>query len=517
LDDVFDLMYPPGRDKRVPVASSSSRDHPPAATAKKRKATTQTRSNKQPRNDPPAPPPPPPPTQRAITTAANASQTAAANAVTVPAAPAVSNAELQILGDLEDEEEEADEILGRARMGRPKKRVEDLSKGWQPSAEDLAPGNPSSPGRFKLWLEQKGLSQRYAYHLHLLLKGTGHDHSILDFLRDRERSALIVQSKGVAPTPYTVLIRSKAVQVAITPMTKEGESWPPMHALSPEDRSFWASQFVIASDASITYTRERASEELEIDLSAARVILATAIANAQNLFNKYSKAHCLLSLYLNFWCLRDDTKGMRMVKSREQCRNTDINYLIVPDIQSDNDWSIFVQKTKTVGLGRKYDPVERKIPTAISDAAHEYERPFVEFGKVLRHYIRNNNRNTALQPPAPFQYKNVVFGEGQSKFLTAAARALKIIGERQSFINTNRRLWDNYYYEHSRTVLWPLVVQWSFHTAAASRESYMRGDSRLGCGCADNPNRPQALTQQRTQQLQQQQQTVAAMPAATHH
>ena len=419
-----------------------------------------------------------------------------------------------ITGDDEDEDEEAAQILGRVRMGRPPKNAEDKSKGWTPTEEDLAV--PSSPGNFKVWLEAQKMSTRYAYHLHLLLRGTGHDHSILDFLRDKERSSLIVQSKGTAPTPYTVLIRSKAIQVAITPQTPQ--PWAPLAGLSADDRTFWASQFTLASDAAITYTKERASEDLVIDLSAARVILATAIANANGDYFKYSKSYTLLSLYLNFWPLRNDATGMRMVRGRVHATSTEYNYLIVPDINQDENWSIYIHTAKTVGEGRKYEPLERTIPTTVADAAHEYERPFVEFGKVLREYIRKNYRNSSTHPPNPFRYGMDIFGVSSlSKFLSTAARELKIVGPKQSFINTNRRMWDNYYYEHSRTVLWPLVVAWSFHTAAASRESYMRGDSRLGCGCADNPNRPQNLTQQRTQQLQQQQQTVAAMPAAPHH
>jgi hypothetical protein len=92
---------------------------------------------------------------------------------------------------------------------------------------------------------------------------------------------------------------------------------------------------------------------------------------------------------------------------------------------------------------RKYEPLERTIPTSVADAAHEYERPFVEFGKVLREFIRKNNRNSHTQAAGPFQYGKDIFGVSSlSKYLSTAARALKIIDEKQSFINTNRRMWD---------------------------------------------------------------------------
>ncbi len=91
----------------------------------------------------------------------------------------------------------------------------------------------------------------------------------------------------------------------------------------------------------ITYTRERAAGELFVDLSA-------AIANANGDYFKYSKAHTLLSLYLNFWPLRNDATGMKLVRGRADATSTAFNYLIVPNLDQDANWSIFITTAKTV-------------------------------------------------------------------------------------------------------------------------------------------------------------------------
>ncbi len=434
--------------------------------------------------------------------------------------------EYRMLGNLipasykyEEDEEAALDELGEdddqpRRVGRPAKKADEKSKGWEPTAEELR--NPSSPGNFLLWLRKQKLNVMYANNLRRLLAGSDHPNSILDFLRDKDKSRLLILSKS--KSPYTALIYSKSVQVAITPNTEE--PWAPMKDLSESDRLFWNKEFVLATDAAITYSKERASEDLKVDLAGARSILATTMANLTTNWAKYSKAICLLSLYLNFWPLRDDCKGMKMAHSLAECaEDPSHNYLIVPPdyLTNDNGWSIYIQKAKTVGPNKKYQPLQRMIPVEVMPSAQN-EVPFVLFGNVLRNYIRMNNRNKPTDPERPFQVgdsRNPPFGVSNlSNFLTKSARLLQIVGKGESFVNINRRMWDNYYYEHDRS-FWPQVVLWSFHTARASRDSYQRGDSRLGCGCPDNPAKPQAKAQERENAAAQAQAMLATKPVKT--
>lgn len=444
-----------------------------------------------------------------------------------PAAAVEDDEDIRMLSQLipagykyEEDEEEALEMLGdeeeddhptRRRMGRPPKKEDEKSKGWEPTPEELR--NPSSPGNFLLWLKENKLNAMYASNMRRLLAGSAHPNSILDFLRDKDRSRLLILSKS--KSPYTALIYSKSVQVAITPQTEQ--PWAPMKALSEEDRLYWNKQFVLATDDAITYSKERASEDLKVDLAGARSILATAMANLPTNWTKYSKAITLLSLYLNFWPLRDDCKGMKLAHSLTDCaEDPSHNYLIVPNdyLTNDNGWSIYIQKAKTVGPNKKYQPLQRSIPVEVNPAAQN-EMPFVLFGNVLRNYIRLNNRNKPSDPERPFQVgdkDHPPFGVSNlSNFLTKNARLLQIVGKGESFVNVNRRMWDNYYYEHDRS-FWPQVVLWEFHTARASRDSYMRGDSRLGCGCPDNPARPNAKAQERENAAAQAQAVLATKP-----
>lgn len=419
-------------------------------------------------------------------------------------------------GEEEDDEEDDGERPAGRNMGRRRKRAEDRAQPWVPSAEERA--NPSSPGNFLLWLQARGMNVMYADNMRRLLAQTEHPQSILDFLRDKERSRLYIQAKS--KSPYSALIYYKSIQVALTPQTDH--PWAPMCDLPDEDRLFWNKYFVLASDDAITYAKERASKDIDIDLAAARAILATKMSTQESRWLKYSKANTLLSLYLNFWPLRDDCAGMRMAHSLAACAaHPNTNYIIVPEdyLTNDRGWSIYIQKAKTVGPRQKYGPLQRFIPTD-ADGATQNEMPFVLFGKCLREYIRRNNRNTAADPEHPFRVgprESLPFDSSKlSKFLSDNARAYQIVNK-ESFINFNRRAWDNFYYEHDRGDMWPKVVLWSFHTAKASRDSYMRGDSKLGCGCGDNPAQPQLREGERAAQQAQAQAALAAQQAGYAH
>jgi hypothetical protein len=404
--------------------------------------------------------------------------------------------------ELEDEQmfyqmlelEEEDDSGKRVLMGRPRKADWEKTAGWKPTDAERA--SPTSPWNFYQWLLEKKFSPLYAINLKRLLKGTDHENDVLGFLQDKDRSTLILRGKSASP--YSREAMAKGIQVAIA--ARSDQQWPALATLSDELRSYWNTQYVLAHDDAITYSRERAQMDLHTDLPSARSILLTHYAGQTDPFEKYGKAATLLSLYLNFWPLRDDMTGVTLVNDISKAVGEQ-NYIIVPPdyLTNDAQWSIMIRKAKTVGPGKKYGPIQRFIPTEPT-AGNQNEVPFVMFGQTLRAYIRRNARNASKQPEDAWRIGEKPFGVSHlSNYLTKNARELKIIGSKGTFVNSNREMWDNYYYEHDRN-FWGQVTLWMFHTAKASRDSYMRGDAMISCGCPDNPTRPEKRNQARTEE-----------------